>query len=223
MADIMPVKALRYHEKSGVRQDLWDTVYLLAADRLADDQRVFFGLLALTRLEPWDTKVVLPGEESPGDAAAALSELLTTGTQVQPVWAEYEDAKGVTLRRMENLAGTVAPVADLEQENTRYRLWAVNDKLAITAFNEDFADRKLVIRRGVTAYQAALDLRERLWNEGRFPREAEFVLTLLAPKGSAGEEAYGLLATGGTQRTCGTQSVTQKMAVQYRVPVETGA
>ena len=106
------------------------------------------GLLCRLRIEPFETKVILPGE---------------TSIQCDPVWAEYEDSRKITRNRLENLKQAIAP---------KDGVWIINDPVTITALREDFVDRKLTIRGGLSLYEAALDKGE------------EFCLVLLSEKGA---------------------------------------
>lgn len=100
------------------------------------------GLLCRLRLEPFATGVVLPGDAP---------------IQCDPVWAEYEDPRGITRTRLENLK--------------RAEQWIINDPVTVTAIREDFVDRKLIIRGGLALYEAALAAGE------------EFILVRLTEKG----------------------------------------
>ena len=90
------------------------------------------GLLCRLRIEPFETKVVLPGENT---------------IQCDPVWAEYEDPRRITRNRLENLKRAVTP---------KEGVWIINDPVTITAIREDFVDRKLTLRGGLAQYEAAL-------------------------------------------------------------------
>ena len=105
------------------------------------------GLLCRLRIEPFETKVVLPGENT---------------IQCDPVWVEYEDLRGVTRKRLENLK---------QAQPAKDGVWIINDPVTITAIREDFVDRKLLLRGGLALYEAALAAGE------------EFCTVLLSEKG----------------------------------------
>ena len=135
------------------------------------------GIYCLLRLEPFSTKVVLPGEllEDPENDCA-----------VDPVWLEYVDERGTTRARMERLKGAVSPRIDFEEHGARHRVWVINDPVSITAIREDFVDRKLTLRRGLAAYEAAL-ARQRAGQQ-------EFVFSLVSA--DAGEKVSKIIKSG---------------------------
>ena len=146
--------------------DRWPGLYLCTVQR--EEGPVFWGFMGRVLLEPFATGVVRPDGRADG-----------------PVWASYPDPKGITARRLQNLAGTVRPREDRTVGPDRLRLWVINDTLAIAALQEDLAPAVLTLLQGETAYREALQRRKALLQAGRFPGEAEYLPMLLSAQEQA--------------------------------------
>lgn len=157
-----------------VKQDRWAGLYLYAIEK--DGQR-FLGFFCKLRLAEFSTGIVQVGENIPQDAAPRPGW--------DPVWAAYDDPRGVTAARLGNLIRTVPPRYDRLLDGARHRLWVVNDPVAITALREDLCDRPLTLQRGLGAYRAALARRRSPQDGALWTDEGEFCFALLSAAGEA--------------------------------------
>jgi len=183
-------ETLREWEKKGVlKQDSSPAVFLYEDEFLMQGQtRKVKGILCRVKLENYDNSVILPREETLSKNRIDRFNLMkATFCNFSPIYSLYQDQKRVTANRI-NMLTSFKPRFEFTQGGVTRRLWIVNDPVAIAAFCEDFADRKLFIAEGHHRYEAALQLRD--WcREEEISREGEgpdYVLMALADMESRG-------------------------------------
>lgn len=170
-------------EKEGIfKQDSLPAVYIYEDEyKIHGQKRKVRGLLCLVKLEEYENQVILPHEETLSkNRLDRLNLMKATFCNFSPVYSLYRDEERVTASRMELLA-SAKPRYEFSENGVTHRLWIVNDAIAISAFCEDFADRRLFIAEGQHRYEAALQLRnwcreEQISGKGE---QADYVLMAL--------------------------------------------
>jgi uncharacterized protein (DUF1015 family) len=118
------------------------------------------SLLARVRLEPWNTRIVLPHEQTmakPKDDRLKL--LRACVTNLSPIMSLYEDPQG-RMRRLLSSYVEAAKVQITDEVNEVHRLHPITDENQIALIQNFFAERQLYIADGHHRYETALNYRE---------------------------------------------------------------
>ena len=151
------------------------------------------SLFAPVRLARWEEGVVLPHEYTlPKARADRLSLIETTGTQLSPILAMYDDPGVVhgiqsqVAARRPDVAFTLADGA-VSAAATTHRLWQIADSAVLDELTRAFADRQIYIADGHHRYETALTYREQQRARGAGPdAPSEYVLMALVETGDPG-------------------------------------
>lgn len=176
--------------KEGVlRQDLTPGIYLYEDEfKIHGQIKTIKGILCRVKIEGYEKSVILPREKTLSKKRIDRFNLLkATSCNFSPIYCLFQDEERATMNRVATLSNCKPRFTVQDGEITR-RLWLVNDPVAIKAFCEDFADRKLLIAEGHHRYEAALQLRnwyrdEGICKEGNAP---DYILMALADRESDG-------------------------------------
>jgi uncharacterized protein (DUF1015 family) len=118
------------------------------------------SLLARVRLEPWNTRIVLPHEHTmakPKDDRLKL--LRACVTNLSPIMSLYEDPQS-RMRRLLSSYADAAEVQITDEVNEVHRLHPITDENQIALIQNFFAERQLYIADGHHRYETALNYRE---------------------------------------------------------------
>jgi uncharacterized protein (DUF1015 family) len=118
------------------------------------------SLLARVRLEPWNTRIVLPHEHTlakPKDDRLKL--LRACVTNLSPIMSLYDDPQG-RMRRLLSPYAEAAEVQITDEVNEVHRLHPITDANHVALIQNFFAERELYIADGHHRYETALNYRE---------------------------------------------------------------
>ncbi|MDO4458571.1 MAG: DUF1015 domain-containing protein [Clostridia bacterium] len=138
------------------------------------------GFICRVRVEEFSAGVVLPHEETLSKAKTdRLNLMKSTFCNFSQIYSLYIDEKHTTEQRLDNLVTTTSPRYEFDDGLVIHRMWVINDKLAIQAIAEDFADRKLYIADGHHRYETAINFKNycrenHIWCPG-----ADYVMMML--------------------------------------------
>jgi uncharacterized protein (DUF1015 family) len=155
-------ETLRQWEKNGVlKQDSSPAVFLYEDEfQIQGQTRKVRGILCRVKLEDYKNSIIFPREETLSKNRIHRFNLMkATFCNFSPIYSLYQDDDRVTAKRFEMLS-SFKPRFTFSEGGVTRRLWVVNDPVAINAFREDFAARKLLIAQGHHRYEAALQLRD---------------------------------------------------------------
>lgn len=157
---------------------LYEEEFLSQADR--GETRKVRGLVCRVRLSDFAEGVVLPHEETLSKAKEDRFQLLcATRCNFSSIYCLYQDPGRTTAQRLENLSQTCPPRYEFSDGLVTHRLWVVNDTVAISALQEDFAGRKLYIADGHHRYETGLRYRDSLRQQGAYLPGSEYILMTL--------------------------------------------
>jgi uncharacterized protein (DUF1015 family) len=150
---------------------------------VADAERRRMGVLARVRLEPWDTRVILPHERTmskPKDDRLKLFH--ACAANLSPLMSLYDDPEQ-ELSAILHEATTGAPTADFADDaGERHRLWRLDDPSLAQTVAAFFAPRQLYVADGHHRYETSLTYRDEVRAERKetFADDAtDFVLMSL--------------------------------------------
>lgn len=116
-------------------------------------ERTRTGLAASLRVEPYETRAVLPHERThAGPREGRLRLLRATRTQLEPIFLLHQ---GETLLR-----GDGPPTIETSEGGVVSRLWRIAGPARVRAVQEALRDRQLLIADGHHRYETALAFRE---------------------------------------------------------------
>lgn len=145
------------------------------------------GLICRVRVEDFESGIVLPHEETLSKAKEdRLNLLKATSCNFSQIYSLFIDEQHSITSRMENLSRTAAPRYEFDDGLVMHRLWVVNDKAAIEAIREDFADKKLYIADGHHRYETAINYRNYCRENNIYSPGSDFVMMLLCDMGDPG-------------------------------------
>lgn len=139
------------------------------------------GIICRVKLEDFSNGVILPHEETLSKAKQDRFNLMkTTHCNFSQIYSLYTDPQHTTRNRMDALSSS-APRFEFSDGLVTHRLWIVNDPVAIKAFCEDFAQRKLYIADGHHRYETALNFRNECRSTGLCPEggDADYIMMML--------------------------------------------
>ena len=188
-----------YSEVAGTLRE-WETIGILKQDStpgiyIYEDEfkingqiKTVKGILCRVKIEDYEKAVILPREETFCKNRIDRYNLLkATSCNLSPIYCVYQDKERATANRVGMLSG-FKPRFTFSDGTVTRRLWLATDPVAIKAFREDFAERKLIIAEGHHRYAAALQLRNWYREEGICKEEdaPDYVLMALTDMESGG-------------------------------------
>ncbi|MDD2390276.1 MAG: DUF1015 domain-containing protein [Desulfobacterales bacterium] len=135
--------------------------YLTAMDfETGDMSATRFGLIALVKLEPFDSGIILPHEKTFSRVKSERLELIKAcNANFSQVFSLYSDQNQI-LSTMKSSVCTSPAVVDLTDESYhRHRLWKITDPDAQQFISEAMNDKSLFIADGHHRYETALNYR----------------------------------------------------------------
>ena len=149
------------------------------------------GFICRVRLEDFSSKVILPHEETLSKAKEDRLKLMkSTFCNFSQIYSLYKDEGRVTGQRLDNLVSSAKPRYEFSDGLVTHRMWVINDRLAIKAIADDFADRKLYIADGHHRYETALSFRNYLRESGTYCPGAGYVMMMLVDMEHPGLEVF---------------------------------
>ena len=129
-------------------------------------QKTLRGFLTTTKLEPLDSGLIYPHENTRSAAKTdRLNLLKACHANISPIWLLYSDPQHAILGLLENaVKGTPARIDFHDDNGCRQRLWAITDRTVLTQIVETMRSKPLFIADGHHRYETAL-------NYQRFRRE----------------------------------------------------
>jgi uncharacterized protein (DUF1015 family) len=114
------------------------------------------GFLASIKVEPYESKVVLPHERTHSGPKESRLRLLTAArTQIEPIFLLYDDADRCEEALREQAAAR-EPDLDAEELGASSRLWRIDDAAALERVQTALADKQLLIADGHHRYETAV-------------------------------------------------------------------
>ena len=141
----------RWLEEGVLVEDGEPALWALAQDFVGpdDEPRTRTGIVASLKLEPYETRVVLPHERThEGPKEGRLRLLRATRTELEPIFLLH---RGPTL-----LEGEGEPTIEAREGRVATRLWRVTDPDAIDRVQAALAPQRLLIADGHHRYETAL-------------------------------------------------------------------
>lgn len=116
------------------------------------------GFVSQVKLEPFDSGVVLPHEETLSKAKADRFNLMKiTGCNFSQIYSLYADGDGSVTEIIEK-ASSGAPDSEFtDGDGVTHRMWCVGDEAVIEAVCGKMRDKKLYIADGHHRYETALN------------------------------------------------------------------
>lgn len=137
------------------------------------------GVIGRVKLEPFESGVILPHEETLSKAKEDRFALMrTTYCNFSQIYSLYRDEDHRTRRRLDLLSRDT-PRYEFSDGAVTHRLWIVNDPVAIGAICDDFAPRQLFIADGHHRYETALRFRNFCRDEGVISPEPDYCMMML--------------------------------------------
>jgi len=136
-------------------------LYLTALDfSVQGKSSTRFGLIALAKIESFDSGVVLPHERTFSQVKSERLELIKTcHANFSQIFALYSDHNSI----LDTLISSIDfdhPDMDLtDNQNHRHRLWRITDPTIHHFISEAFRDKSLFIADGHHRYETALNYR----------------------------------------------------------------
>jgi uncharacterized protein (DUF1015 family) len=120
-------------------------------------ERARFGVFALLRLEPFETGVVLPHEQTfPKHKEDRYQLLSACRAQVSPIFGLYDAPGGVVSRWRREQAARPPSAAATDDEGVRHQMWVVEDSGQIDAWRREMASLPVFLADGHHRYETAL-------------------------------------------------------------------
>lgn len=147
-----------WRNENVLRRDVQPTYYLSETQfTFANATQRRRDVLAAVAVEPWSARVALPHEHTmAGPKADRLELLKATHLNASPIWllARQQPAE---LVRAWDVAETGAPTIEFTWRDERHRVWALEDRDAIRAIEQEFAaGPPLYIADGHHRYETSL-------------------------------------------------------------------
>ncbi len=136
------------------------------------------GLMACVRLEPWESRIILPHENTvPGIKSDRLDLMQACAANFSPLLDLYEDP-GQKIAKLLALQMSHKPVIDFTEAGETHRLWIANEPEFIQRISHFLASKPIYIADGHHRYETALAYQNRRQQETSF---------------STGNEAFNLV------------------------------
>jgi uncharacterized protein (DUF1015 family) len=147
------------------------------------------GVVALLRIEDWETRTVRPHERTlSGPKQDRLNLMHACRANFSPIWGLYGDSSTATARVWEGVTGVAPTARAADGEGVRHELWAVTDPNHVRNFEQALSDLPVYIADGHHRYETALRYRSDVQNEirGQQDAAANFVLAYLVESSDPG-------------------------------------
>ncbi len=148
------------------------------------------SLIAQTRLEPWDAKVILPHEKTlPKAKSDRLQMLRACAANFSPIMALYDDEDKSIAMTLNAITELQPDATATDDEKTFHELWVVTNADIVTRLTAHFHTKQLFIADGHHRYETALEYRDevRAKRLGLNPNDAaNFVMMALIATEDAG-------------------------------------
>jgi uncharacterized protein (DUF1015 family) len=154
----------------------WETEFLVQGRQFTRK-----GLVAMVRLEPFQSGVIRPHEQTFSAPKADRLELLkATQAQFSPIFAIYPDPEDLVLGRLRRNLPADPMLAFRDSEGYWQRAFRVTDPSCLAAVHEAFQKMTLFIADGHHRYETSLNYQK--WLKERYPQapaNAAFNYTLM--------------------------------------------
>ena len=138
------------------------------------------GFICRVKIENFSSGIVLPHEETLSKAKEdRLNLMKSTFCNFSQIYSLYIDEQHTTEQRLDNLVKATKPRYEFDDGLVIHRMWVVNDKLAIQAIADDFADRKLYIADGHHRYETSINFKNYLKESGIYCPGADYIMMML--------------------------------------------
>lgn len=159
-----------WSEESVVVQDKKPGFYLYEnkfLDPQTGKKRTRLVLFGLIKLEPFQSKVVLPHEKTHSGPKEDRFKLLSaTQTNFSPVFGLYQDSNQ-TVKLFHGKAQLDRPLFSFEQDNGDFhRLWQITNSMEVSKLSKIFEGKSILIADGHHRYETALRYAEEKRNSG---------------------------------------------------------
>jgi uncharacterized protein (DUF1015 family) len=131
------------------------------------------GFIALLKLEPFSSRVVLPHEHTlSGPKVDRLKLMRATRAQFSQVFALYRDPAGQAEALLSPVEEQVPDVDATTPDGVRHRLWAVSDPATIAGVARVMGPKQVMIADGHHRYETMIALRDELRPAGWPPAQS---------------------------------------------------
>lgn len=154
------------------------------------------GLIGMVGLEEYSAGVIFPHERTmPGPKADRLKLLQALPVNLEQIFCFYpgppEPIRGLLERAFQD-----PPLYDFwEGEETRHRLWALQETHALAEIHNAFRDRQLIVADGHHRYETALTFRREMLGVDRNPSPVKAYNHVMMTLVSAEDEGLTVLPT----------------------------
>jgi uncharacterized protein (DUF1015 family) len=149
------------------------------------------GLLGAVELRDPDDGVILPHEDTmAGPVADRLALMTATEANLEPIYLVY-DGGGAASELVRSVGAEQPQAQAVTADGTTHRLWAVTDRAAHAAIDDDLADRHALIADGHHRYATYREMQRRYRGE-RGPGPWDRGLTLLVDTSSYGPQVQAI-------------------------------
>jgi uncharacterized protein (DUF1015 family) len=123
-------------------------------------RRQRLGLMACVRLEPWESKIIFPHENTvPGIKSDRLDLMRACAANFSPLFGLYED-RGQKVTKLLALQISRKPVIDFTEAGEAHRLWMANEPEFVQRVSHFLAPKPIYVADGHHRYETALAYRD---------------------------------------------------------------
>jgi len=131
------------------------------------------GFIALLKLEPFSSRVVLPHEHTlSGPKVDRLKLMRATRAHLSQVFALYRDPAGEAETLLSAVEGEAPDLDATTSDGCRHRLWAITDPETIAGVARVMAPKQVMIADGHHRYETMITLRDELRPAERAPAQS---------------------------------------------------
>lgn len=148
------------------------------------------GLIALLRLETWESRAVRPHERTLSAPRRDRLELMrATRANLSPIWVLNRGQGARGLKAWERTEGRPSDIAATDDAGVRHEVWVDDDPILARALRESFMDQPMYIADGHHRYETAVEFRnENCAGPSPCPEDApvNFALAYVVESGDPG-------------------------------------
>jgi uncharacterized protein (DUF1015 family) len=119
------------------------------------------GLIACVKLEPWESKVILPHENTHQKAKSDRFELMKAcNSNISPILGLYDDPGNKVTKLMEAKSLPSKLMIDINMGNDSHKIWKANEPEFVQRSSHFISPKPIYIADGHHRYETALAYRE---------------------------------------------------------------
>ncbi len=139
------------------------------------------GFLGLMKIEESKGEIVLPHEKTHSKPKEDRMNLIKrVKSNLSPIFTLVDDETGVIDEELEKSISLSDPVADVEVNGQRHKLWRLSDEASINAIISVMKEKKVFIADGHHRYEVASSYRNLRREEKGYDGSADYVMMYFA-------------------------------------------